>query len=114
MKLIYKYDETNKATHLSTIQVEDDHVLADDELENIPADFITPAKLVDGKIISSTLEESNEYYNVEETENKPSTEQMLTKQIMALSAENNQLKNNQTLMQKQLMQMSKTILGGSK
>lgn len=82
MKWIYKYDETNKATHLTTIQVEDDHILAGDELESIPADFITPAKLVDGKIVSSTLEESDEYYGNTFEKPKPSTTDM---QFSALS-----------------------------
>lgn len=104
VKNIFEYDEST-ATHLTMISVTDDHVLADDELETLPEGFLTPAKLVNGKIVSSTQAESDDFYSVKPVEVEPSAEQALAKQVMSLSTENDQLK-------KQLMQLSKSILGG--
>lgn len=59
MKYIFKYNESI-STHLESIPVDDNHVLQSDELETLPADFLTPAKLVNGKIVSATKEESDE------------------------------------------------------
>lgn len=111
MKQIFKYDEST-STHLTMIEVQDDHVLLPDELDALPDNFYTPAKLVAGKIVGSTLEESNQFYNVKPTEVKPNSEQALTKQVMSLSIENEQLQNDLNAVQTQLMQLSKTILGG--
>lgn len=58
--LIWKYDESNQDTHLSMIEVPDDHVLSGDELKELPADFLTPAKLVNGVLTSASEEESNQ------------------------------------------------------
>lgn len=55
---IWKYDETNSDTKLKRIEVDDNHVLLDDELIELPEGFNTPAKLVNGKIESSTIDES--------------------------------------------------------
>lgn len=55
---IWKYDETNSDTKLKRIEVDDNHVLSDDELIELPEGFNTPAKLVNGKIESSTADES--------------------------------------------------------
>lgn len=105
MKQIVKYDVNNTVTHLAFITVDDNHVLANDELETLPEGFLTPAKLVDGKIVSSTQAESDAFYKTEPAEIKPDAEQTLAKQVMFLSAEKDQLKM-------QLMQLSKAILGG--
>lgn len=58
--LIWKYDEDNQNTHLSMIEVPDDHVLSSDELKEIPTSFLTPAKLVNGVLTSASEEESNQ------------------------------------------------------
>jgi len=58
--LIWKYDEDNQNTHLSMIEVPDDHVLSSDELKEIPTGFLTPAKLVNGVLTSASEEESNQ------------------------------------------------------
>lgn len=60
MKWIFKYDESNQDTHLASIPVEDNHILSDDELETLPNGFMTPAKLVNGKLTSASLDESNQ------------------------------------------------------
>ena len=58
--LIWKYDEDNQNTHLSMIEVPDDHVLSSEELKEIPTSFLTPAKLVNGVLTSASEEESNQ------------------------------------------------------
>ncbi|WP_282458325.1 hypothetical protein [Ligilactobacillus aviarius] len=58
--LIWKYDEGNQNTHLSMIEVPDNHVLGSDELKEIPTGFLTPAKLVNGVLTSASEEESNQ------------------------------------------------------
>lgn len=60
MKWIFKYDETNSSTHLSMIEVPDNHILTSDELEELPVGFLTPAKLVNGVLTSASEEESNQ------------------------------------------------------
>lgn len=42
------------------VEVSDDHVLSGDELKELPADFLTPAKLVNGVLTSASEEESNQ------------------------------------------------------
>lgn len=73
---IFKYDE-NTSTKLTQIEVDDSHVLADDELATLPSDFYTPAKLVNGKLVGSTLDESNEFYNTQPVVIKPDTNQLM-------------------------------------
>lgn len=58
--LIWKYDENNQDTHLSMIEVPDDHTLKSDELKELPVGFLTPAKLVNGVLTSASEEESNQ------------------------------------------------------
>lgn len=56
---IWKYDENNQVTHLKMIDVDDNHKLETDELLTLPNDFLTPAKLVNGALVSASAEESN-------------------------------------------------------
>lgn len=56
---VWKYDESNEATHLKLVEYDDKHVLQPDELMTLPEGFMTPAKLVDGKLVSASEEESN-------------------------------------------------------
>lgn len=55
---IWKYDETNSVTHLKLVECDDKHVLQSDELLTLPEDFMTPAKLVNGKLVSASEQES--------------------------------------------------------
>lgn len=55
---IWKYDENNQVTHLKMIDVDDNHKLETDELSTLPNDFLTPAKLVNGALVSASAEES--------------------------------------------------------
>lgn len=82
MKQIVKYDVNNTVTHLAFITVDDNHVLANDELETLPEGFLTPAKLVDGKIVSSTQAESDAFYRTEQVENKPSADQLMQSSML--------------------------------
>lgn len=56
---IWKYDESNQITHLNMITVPNDHQLSSDELKTLPDGFLTPAKLVNGVLMSATQEESD-------------------------------------------------------
>ena len=82
MKQIVKYDANNTVTHLAFITVDDNHVLANDELETLPEGFLTPAKIVDGKIVSSTQAESDAFYKNEHIENKPSADQLMQSSML--------------------------------
>lgn len=119
MKKIYRYDP-NEFTHLKIVMVEDNYSLKDDELEELPLQFLTPAKLVDGKIVSATLEESIAAMsetaqtlkaaplpvnNVQQKIN-----QNLMKQVLNLTVQNNNLMQNTNMLQKQNQMLSKTIL----
>lgn len=57
---IWKYDENNLSTHLSLVEVPDNHILSKDELKELPAGFLTPAKLVNGVLTSATQTESDD------------------------------------------------------
>lgn len=102
---IFKYDEST-STKLTQIEVDDSHVLADDELATLPNDFYTPAKLVNGKLVGSTLEESNAFYGVTEYETKPSaTQQQLAMMNMQIA----QLMQNNTALTKLIMAQNTQI-----
>lgn len=60
MKTVIFYDESNALTHIGIKQVKDDYVLQAGELWELPKDFLTPAKLVDGVLTSATEEESQQ------------------------------------------------------
>lgn len=79
--LIYKYDK-NKELGYSMIEVANNHVLQSDELTELPNPCYTPMKLVNGKLVSATLEESDEYYGNTVEKTKPSATDM---QFSALS-----------------------------
>lgn len=122
MKYIFKYNES-VSTRLESIPVEDNHVLQPDELETLPADFLTPAKLVNGKIVSATKEESDETaknylkehgYDVDDQPTEIQQQMIgLSKQIIALNADNADLKKQVADTQNQVIVLSKTILGGA-
>lgn len=71
---VWKYDETNTATHLTLIECDDSHVVQPDELLTLPANFMTPAKLVNGRLVSASEEESNASA-VDVVKNAPSADQ---------------------------------------
>lgn len=84
--LIWKYDESNQDTHLSMIEVSDDHVLSGDELKELPADFLTPAKLVNGVLTSATQTESDTAVSDYRKDNSISTDPQptMTQQSIAM------------------------------
>lgn len=119
MKRIYRYDE-NEFTHLKIVEVDDDYVLKDDELAELPLQFLTPAQLVDGKIVSATLEESIAAMESTAKAMKPApmpisnmqqqVNQGLMKQVLNLTAKNNQFMQNTANLQNQNQMLLKTIL----
>lgn len=79
--LIYKYDK-NKELGYSMIEVATNHVLQSDELTELPNPCYTPMKLVNGKLVSATLEESDEYYGNTVEKTKPSADQLMQSSML--------------------------------
>ena len=108
--LIWKYDESNQDTHLSMVEVSDDHVLSGDELKELPADFLTPAKLVNGVLTSATQTESDTAASDYRKDNSISTDPqptmtMLNLQIAKLSQ---QVSGLTSLVQAQQQEIAKS------
>lgn len=80
---IWKYDENNKLTHLSMIEVDNNHELLPDELKTIPVGFLTPAKLVNGVLTSASEEESSASVSDNVIPITPSAEQANISILMA-------------------------------
>lgn len=107
MKQIWKYDGSTE-THLTMVEVADDHVLGSDELATLPVNFLTPAKLVNGVLTSATQAESDnaaEQYRKDNgitvTPQPTSTQQSITMLSKQIADTNEQLQNYQSTVQSQ-------------
>nr|WP_321315405.1 hypothetical protein [uncultured Ligilactobacillus sp.] len=119
---IYRYSANNQLGYIR-VEVDDDYQLQAGELKELPIPCYTPMKLVNGVLTSATQEESDvaakKYleengFNLDDMSDE-TKEQMLnlSKQIITLKNDNEELNQKLTATQNQVMTLSKTILGGN-
>lgn len=82
MMKIWKYDDSNKLTHLSMVEVDNNHELLPDELKTIPVGFLTPAKLVNGVLTSASEKESSASVSADVIPVKPSADQLIQSNLI--------------------------------
>lgn len=123
MKTVIYYDETIALTHLNTKEVPADYELQAGEVFELPQGFLTPAKLVDGKLTSATEAESRQsaqdYLKTHPEINKSqgiSTNQQISMLMQMLAKDQIQNKAQMNAMKMLILAQNKQIMSmkGSK
>ena len=126
MKTVIYYDESVTLTHLNTKTVNDDYELQAGEVFELPQGFLTPAKLVDGKLTSATEEESQAeaqdylkaHPDINQSQGASMTQQisMLMQMLAKSQVQNTQTQNQVKALQMMMMAQNKQIMSmkGSK